>query len=114
MASPLIWVFGTLQDKRITTAKWFPELQHHSPNTPVILVGTKMDLRSDQTAIARLADKQQRPLEMEQGLSKAKEVGAVKALECSALTQQGLKNVFDEAIRAVLSPQVKKKSGSKG
>lgn|SRR6218665_2773457 len=38
-----------------------------------------------------------------QGLAKAKEINAVKYLECSALNQTNLRDVFQEAIRAVLS-----------
>lgn len=41
------------------------------------------------------------PIQYSQGVSMARDIGAVKYLECSALTQKGLKTVFDEAIRAV-------------
>ena len=29
--------------------KWVPEIKHYCPKTPFILVGTKVDLREDQT-----------------------------------------------------------------
>eukprot|EP00494_Astrolonche_serrata_P004168 UN04180 len=28
--------------------KWIPEITHHAPSVPIILVGTKSDLRDDQ------------------------------------------------------------------
>ncbi|KAJ9591245.1 hypothetical protein L9F63_002210, partial [Diploptera punctata] len=92
-------------------AKWYPEVRHHCPSTPIILVGTKLDLREDKETIEKLKDKKLAPITYPQGLAMAKEIGAVKYLECSALTQKGLKTVFDEAIRAVLCPvlQVKPK-----
>ncbi|XP_026771078.3 ras-related C3 botulinum toxin substrate 1 isoform X2 [Pangasianodon hypophthalmus] len=90
-------------------AKWYPEVTHHCPNTPIILVGTKIDLRDDKDTIEKLKEKKLTPITYPQGLAMAKEIGSVKYLECSALTQRGLHTVFDEAIRAVLCPPPVKK-----
>nr|CAD2186694.1 unnamed protein product [Meloidogyne enterolobii] len=83
---------------------WVPEIAHHSPKTPFLLVGTQVDLREDGTTIERLAKNKQRPIQPELGEKLAKELKAIKYVECSALTQKGLKNVFDEAIMAALAP----------
>lgn len=96
-----------------THTQWFPEVSHHCPNTPIILVGTKLDLRDDKETIEKLKEKKLAPITYPQGLQMMKEIGAVKYLECSALTQKGLKQVFDEAIRAVLQPKEKPKKKSK-
>jgi cell division control protein 42 len=68
-----------------------------------------MDLREDAKAIEKLAKMRQKPVTMESGERLARDLQAVKYLECSALTQQGLKNVFDEAIIAALEPPKKDK-----
>ncbi|KAI8646830.1 hypothetical protein BD408DRAFT_473697 [Parasitella parasitica] len=84
--------------------KWHPEIDHHAKDKPIILVGTKLDLREDQDTIKKLQHKNMAPISYHQGINMAKDIEAVKYLECSALTQQGLKSVFDEAIRVVLCP----------
>ena len=58
-----------------------------------------MDLREDKGTADNLRAKKMEPVSYEQALSVAKEIKAVKYLECSALTQRNLKSVFDEAIR---------------
>mmetsp|Transcript_6816 Transcript_6816/g.21938 ORF Transcript_6816/g.21938 Transcript_6816/m.21938 type:complete len:194 (+) Transcript_6816:150-731(+) len=89
--------------------KWYPEINHHAPGVPFILVGTKLDLRNDPDTIARLQQKRRQPVNYEEGEALARELGAYKYIECSALTQQGLKGVFDDAIRCVLDMQKKPK-----
>nr|KAG5713912.1 hypothetical protein BaRGS_024539 [Batillaria attramentaria] len=93
-------------------AKWYPEVSHHCPNTPIVLVGTKQDLRESPEVLEALKQKQLEPVSAVKGQTMAKDIGAVKYLECSALTQRGLKLVFDEAIRAVMAPK-KKETGKK-
>uniref|UniRef100_A0AAX7VIK5 Cell division cycle 42, like n=1 Tax=Astatotilapia calliptera TaxID=8154 RepID=A0AAX7VIK5_ASTCA len=67
-------------------------------------VGTQVDLREDSNTVEKLAKNKQRPLLPESGEKLSRELKAVKYVECSALTQRGLKNVFDEAILAALEP----------
>ena len=89
--------------------KWVPEITHHCPRTPFLLVGTKIDLRDDAATVEKLAENNQEPLSLDMGDSLAREVRAVKYVECSALTMEGLNNVFDEAVLAALEHAVKRR-----
>ncbi|KAJ1680382.1 GTPase Cdc42 [Spiromyces aspiralis] len=84
--------------------KWIPEVRHHCPGVPCLLVGTQIDLRDDPNTIEKLRKQNQVPISPDRGEKLAMDMGAVKYVECSALTQKGLKNVFDEAIVAALDP----------
>ncbi|KAL0473822.1 putative CDC42 protein [Neurospora intermedia] len=90
--------------------KWAPEVNHHCPGVPFLIVGTQKDLRSDKELRDKLAQRKQSMIEFKQGEKLAQDLDAVKYVECSALTQEGLKNVFDEAIVAALEPPQKKTS----
>jgi len=76
--------------------KWFPEVHHHCPGVPCLIVGTQVDLRDDSQVREKLAKQKMSPVRKEDGERMAKELGAVKYVECSALTQYKLKDVFDE------------------
>jgi cell division control protein 42 len=87
--------------------KWFPEVQHHCPGAPCLIVGTQVDLRDDPQIMEKLHRQKQQPVTPEQGERLAHKLGAVKYVECSALTQKGLRNVFDKASSCLqLSPQI--------
>jgi len=85
--------------------KWFKEITEHAPEVPILLVGTKSDLRTKQEAIQSLKENNQEPITAAQGEALAKKIGAKKYLECSALTQEGLAKVFEEAVKVILFPQ---------
>ncbi|OWA55091.1 Cdc42-like protein [Hypsibius exemplaris] len=67
--------------------KWVPEMTLHCRNTPFLLVGTQIDVRNDPSTVEKLAKNRQQPISSEQGEKLAKELRAVKYVECSALTQ---------------------------
>ena len=87
-------------------AKWHPEVRHHCPNTPIILVGTKTDLRLSKL---KAGGSSAGLVKSETGSSMARAIMASKFMECSAEDTESIKRLFDEAVRAVLYPPKPKK-----
>ena len=87
--------------------KWIPELRHYAPGVPIVLVGTKLDLRDDQQFF--IDHPGAVPITTAQGEELRKQIGASSYVECSSKTQQNIKAVFDAAIKVVLQPPKQKK-----
>ncbi|XP_002739176.1 cell division control protein 42 homolog [Saccoglossus kowalevskii] len=88
--------------------KWVPEIREYCSHTPFLLVGTKTDLRNDVDTVEKLQRCGQQPITPEIAKKKAKDLNAVKYIECSAFTQQGLQHVFNGAIAATLKLRKKR------
>lgn len=93
-------------------SKWVPEAQQYAPTAPFILVGTKKDIRDKSNGPEDTSNMESEDSPKEgrnsvknfisqaEGQNVAQQVGALAYLECSALTQEGLKQVFDVAVRS--------------
>ena len=82
--------------------KWYPEMTQFCPGVPIVLCGTKKDLRENPDVIAMLAKIRQAPVSVEQGRDLAFKIGAHAYMECSAKTNEGVQDIFETATRAVL------------
>ncbi|KAL2257223.1 hypothetical protein VTK26DRAFT_470 [Humicola hyalothermophila] len=89
--------------------KWCSEVFHFCPDVPKLLVGCKKDLRHDPKTIEELRKTSQQPVTPEQGQAVANNIKATKYLECSAKTNEGVREVFETATRAALMKKTKGK-----
>jgi len=90
--------------------KWIIEVRHFCGGIPFLLVGCKKDLRHDPRVVGELEGANQSPVTYEEGMVAVQKIGAGDYLECSALTSEGVREVFQHAARAALLTQSKKKS----
>ncbi len=78
---------------------WLPEIKNYVKDINVLLVGTKTDLRNDPEQAKKC-----KIVSPKEGQDKAAKIGAVGYVECSALREDGVKDVFDAAIEFALKP----------
>ena len=112
-------------------AKWVPELRKHDSKANILLVGTQIDLKDNQqkldgqvflnqksqnriiTLNLELQKRKRKPVEKAEAEAVVKLLNLTTYKECSAFSQEGLKDVFDEAISIALEqasvPQPKSK-----
>ncbi|KAJ5296906.1 signal recognition particle 14kD protein [Penicillium atrosanguineum] len=90
-------------------SKWIAEINENCPGVRVCLTALKCDLRKDDEM-----NDNPNTISFDQGLAKAKEIGAVKYLECSAVQNRGIRESFYEAAKVALEvkPAGSKSSGS--
>ena len=80
---------------------WKEELKYYQPQTPFILVGTKIDLRKDDTLYSK-----------EENINLANNLGACGYLECSSKTSKGVISLFEESVRIYYNHNILKNTSS--
>ncbi|RDA94794.1 hypothetical protein CP533_4266 [Ophiocordyceps camponoti-saundersi (nom. inval.)] len=82
--------------------KWYPEVLHFCPYTPLILVALKSDLRYKKSCIDMLKTQGLTPVTTEQGMAVADKMGALY-MECSSKEMRGVDEIFEHAILTVVA-----------
>ncbi|MCJ1327062.1 Rho GTPase [Thelotrema lepadinum] len=85
--------------------KWYPEVLHFCPTTPIILVGLKSDLRHKRNCIDLLRTQGLTPVTPEQGQAVAAKMGA-RYMECSSKEMRGVEEVFETAINTAVGEEI--------
>ncbi|XP_062569883.1 cdc42 homolog [Saccostrea cucullata] len=76
---------------------WVPELRQHLPNTPFVLVGTKLDVRFQKPDIQVVSSSY---VSTKQGAEVASAVGAYSYVEVSSLSADGVDDLINELVAA--------------
>ncbi|XP_034531107.1 rho-related GTP-binding protein RhoV-like [Notolabrus celidotus] len=85
------------------TSKWIPQIRAGNQASPIILVGTQSDLRHNVDVLIHLDQFMgAKPVRSSRARRLAHRIQAQDYVECSALTQHNLKDVFDSAISVAI------------
>ncbi|KAK4053664.1 RHO4 protein [Microbotryomycetes sp. JL201] len=85
-------------EDKASTLRIAHKVSHFCEGVPIILVATKIDLRTDSRAIDLLKAQGRHPVTYEEGLAVARKIGARYA-EVSAMQGRGVDEVFELALR---------------
>ena len=82
--------------EKVVSNKWVPEISHHMPDTPYILVGTKSDLRSKHSM-------KETSVKFSEIVECCETLGFSAYVECSAKEGDRIERVFQVAVQSFVS-----------
>ncbi|XP_061561291.1 rho-related GTP-binding protein RhoN-like [Phycodurus eques] len=99
--------------------KWQGETQEFCPNAKVVLVGCKLDLRTDVNVMRELSQHRLIPVTHEQGTHLARQIGAAAYAECtSKYSENTVRDVFHvttlASVRRSPRPALKRAGSRRG
>ncbi|KAK6104792.1 Ras family protein [Brugia pahangi] len=89
--------------------KWIPEIRRFCPDVPILIVGNKKDIRNENGREMQKECNDENFMQHKQlvnfddAIACAKEFSAHQVIECSAKTKEGIRQVFDAAIRIAIA-----------
>uniref|UniRef100_A0AAF5PYH4 Ras family protein n=1 Tax=Wuchereria bancrofti TaxID=6293 RepID=A0AAF5PYH4_WUCBA len=89
--------------------KWIPEIRRFCPDVPVLVVGNKKDIRNEEEREMQKECNNENFIHHKQfvnfddAIACAKKFSAHQVIECSAKTKEGIRQVFDAAIRIAVA-----------
>ena len=76
---------------------------------PIVLVGNKIDIAMYRADTLNSTKTNLHPIKRVDGVAMARKIGAYTYFECSAKLNEGVKEVFDEAFRAIVKNEKSEK-----
>ncbi|KAK0052280.1 ras-related protein Rac1, partial [Biomphalaria pfeifferi] len=101
----LCYSVATPESLRDAQDKWIPEIRKYCPNTPVILVGTQIDLRDEAQPTKPQRNTAKGPpvfISTKDGVHAATKMNLDTYVECSSLTEAGISRLREAAIESGL------------
>ncbi|VDK88136.1 unnamed protein product [Litomosoides sigmodontis] len=87
--------------------KWIPEIRRFCPDVPILVVGNKKDIRNEDEQERRKESNEESEhrhlVNFDDAIACANEFSAHRVIECSAKTKEGIRQVFDAAIRIAIT-----------
>lgn len=92
---------------------WLPEVRKHCPDVPILLVGSKVDLREDPGVVQKLTAHGLKPVTPEEGRLKAEALGCDGFIEVCSMNGFNVRECFTKALEFHEIAKQRNKKGKK-